>query len=155
MRGSPSEISNEDSVHEEEEVKESNEEINEPEEEVKESEEQTKEVEEMENKTVANPSEVDSTLTNESEGSDNELENVNNQSHTVPEADISNEAEKCANEIMAIKIESSLKTVSSETLPPLKVPEERPWSEGDSSVYSKVQVCIIFSIYRGKWPEMG
>lgn len=161
-----------DSVQEEEEISESKEEFNEsgeengeskeeineseevkePEEDVKESEEEVKEpekgeeVEEIENNTVIDHNESSSTFKNESEGSDNELEKMNNQPSNVDasEIDLNNEADKCANEIMTIKIEEgSLESISFKIPTPVKAPEERPLSEGDSSAYSTVQVSIV------------
>lgn len=128
---------------------ESKEEINESEE-VKEQEEEAKEhekeVEEIGSNTVIDHNESNSIFKNESEGSDNELEKMNNQPSNVDasEIDLNNEAEKCANEIMAIKIQEGTIENSSFKIPtPAKIPEERPWSEGDSSAYSKVQVNIL------------
>lgn len=126
-------------------MNESEEEVKEPEGEVKEPEEDINEIEEIENSTVIDSNESNFTLKNEPEGSDNELEKVNNQPSNVDasEIDLENEAEKCANEIMTIKIEEgSLEIISPKTPTPVKAPEERPWSEGDSSAYSKVQVSI-------------
>lgn len=124
-----------------EEINES-EEVKEPEEEAKEPE---KEIEEIENNTAIDHNESNSIFKNESEGSDNELEKMNNQPSNIDasEIDLNNEAEKCANEILAIKIqEGTLESISFKIPTPVKTPEERPWSEGDSSAYSKVQVSI-------------
>lgn len=139
-----------------EEINESGVENNESKEEINESEEDKeaeegakeseKEVEEIENNTVIDHNDSNSIFQNESESSDNELEKMNDQPSNVgaSEIDLNNEAEKCANEIMAIKIEEgALESISFKIPTPVKTPEERPWSEGDSSAYSKVQVSIL------------
>lgn len=140
---SKEEINESEEVKEpEEEVKESEEEVEEPEEEVKEPENEVEEVEEIENNAVIDHNESTSTLNS---GSDNELEKINNQPSNVDasEIDLNNEADKCANEIMAIKIEGSLESISFKVPTTVKTTEERPWSEGDSSAYSTVQVSIV------------
>lgn len=59
-------------------------------------------------------------------------------SKSVEEENLS--VDEWANGITKMKIEENEPVNTPKTLPPLKMPEGRPWSEGDNSVYSQVQV---------------